>query len=321
MAVSVNKRALKILEGMLSEEDALGIKSFRSKCGATVVDCGVKAPGSCRAGIYVAEICLGGLASISLTLKAYGDLTLPAIEEAVDFPAIACMCSQYAGWRIAFKGFRGLGSGPARALALKPRKLFEKIGYRDSSDEAVLVLEADEYPPDGALAAIAEVCHVDPENLYVLVAPTNSVVGSIQVSCRVVETGIHRLDVLGFDVKRVEQGLGRCPVAPLHPDPTIMMGLANDALIYAGEVFLTVSFQDDSELASLVREASSTTSPSYGKPFYEIYREAGFDFYRIDPRIFAPASITVLNRASGRVFRSGRVDAGLLANFWERYLS
>ena len=312
LRVSVNKEAMKIVDKMLSEEESLNIKSYKSKSGATVIDCGVEVVGGYRAGIYVSEVCLGGLATISLTLDTYDDLSLPSIVEFIDSPTIACMGSQYAGWKISYEKFSALGSGPARALALKPKKLFKKIEYQDYSDEAVLVLEANEYPPDEALVNVASACKVDPKNLYVIVAPINSIVGSIQVSCRVVEVGIHKLDVVGFDIKRILGGFGKCPIAPLHPDPMIMMGLTNDVLIYAGDVSITVSYENDEELASLVSKVPSSTSPSYGKPFYEIYKEAGFDFYKVDPRIFAPASITTYNKVSGRVHKGGRVNMKLL---------
>ena len=52
-------------------------------------------------------------------------------------PVLACLGSQYAGWSLAAskeetggKKFFSLGSGPARALAVK-EPLFDELGYRD----------------------------------------------------------------------------------------------------------------------------------------------------------------------------------------------
>ncbi|RLF23730.1 MAG: methenyltetrahydromethanopterin cyclohydrolase [Thermoprotei archaeon] len=314
--VSVNKRSLKILDKMLSEADVLGIKYFKSKIGATIVDCGVEAKAGYAAGLYVAEICLGGLASVSIRLREYDGVTLPVVEEFTDHPVIACMASQYAGWSIRGDGFSALGSGPARALAKKPKKLFEEIGYEDQSDETVIVLEASRFPPESVLKDIADKCGVSPQNLYVIVVPTSSPAGAVQISARIVETGIHRLHVLGFKLDRILQGLGVCPIAPLHPDSTIMMGRTNDALIYAGEVTLTVRHEDDKKLEKLINEAPSCRSSSYGKPFYEIFKEAGFDFYKVDPRIFAPSSLTIFNVMSGKIHRAGRVNIDVLRSSW-----
>jgi len=50
----------------------------------------------------------------------------------------------------------------------------------------------------------------------------------------------------------------------------------------------------------------------YGKPFFQIFKEAGYDFYKIDPGIFSPAQITVNNLRDGKVYTAGKVDVPLL---------
>jgi len=317
MTVSVNKESVKIVDEMISQADVLGIKCFFSKVGSTIIDCGIEVPGGYQAGLYVAKVCLGGLGAVALNLRRYDDFYIPVIEEFIDNPIIACMASQYAGWSIKYENFTALGSGPARALALKPKKLFQKIGYKDDFDEAVIVLETSKYPPDGALVEISNKCSINPKNLYVIVVPTNSIAGSIQVSSRIVEVGMHRLDTLGFELKSIVYGAGVCPIAPVHPDPTIMIGRTNDAIIYAGEVDLMIVYDKDEDLKSIVKNASSDASSSYGKTFYEIFKEAGFDFYNVDPKIFAPASITLRNISTGRSYRSGTVNRKLLIRSFE----
>ena len=39
----------------------------------------------------------------------------------------------------------------------------------------------------------------------------------------------------------------------------------------------------------LVNKAPSINSKDYGKPFLDIFLNAGKDFYKIDPGLFAPA--------------------------------
>lgn len=314
--ISLNKLALKIVDEIIEKKDILRVEVLKAENGATVIDCGVKAEGGYEAGVYLAQVCLAGLARITLHHRVYGDVVLPVIDQFIEHPVLACMASQYAGWRISHEKYFAMGSGPARALAKKPKKLYKEIGYEDDSDEAVLVLEASKLPNTEVLNVIAEKCGVTPNNLYVLVASTSSIAGSIQISCRIAETGIHRLHTLHFPLDKIISAAGVCPIAPVHPDSTIMMGRTNDALIYAGETFYIVDFENEDELKEFVEKTPSSKSPSYGKPFFEIFKEAGYDFYKIDPGLFAPATITVYNRKTGNTFSSGSINIDVLKESW-----
>ena len=42
--------------------------------------------------------------------------------------------------------------------------------------------------------------------------------------------------------------------------------------------------------------------------FLDIFKEAGFDFYKIDPNIFAPAVVAINNIKSGKTFSAGSLD-------------
>ncbi len=54
-----------------------------------------------------------------------------------------------------------------------------------------------------------------------LIARTASVVGSVQISARVVERGMHKVRELGFDIKCVTSGYGTCPIASVAEDAEI----------------------------------------------------------------------------------------------------
>jgi methenyltetrahydromethanopterin cyclohydrolase len=200
-----------------------------------------------------------------------------------------------------------MGSGPARALSLKPKEVYEKIGYTDSSDVAVLVLETSQEPPEEAVAKICEGCNVSPESLFLVLAPTSSVAGSVQISGRIVETGLHKLTELGLDPKLVTNACGYAPIAPVHPKLAQAMGRTNDAIIYAGTAYYAVN-ADDEELKGLLEKAPASASKGYGKPFMEIFKEAGYDFYKIDPGLFAPAVFVINNSKTGKTFRAGKTD-------------
>jgi methenyltetrahydromethanopterin cyclohydrolase len=138
--------------------------------------------------------------------------------------------------------------------------------------------------------------------------PTSSVAGSVQISGRIVETGLHKLTELGFDPKLVTHVCGYTPLVPVHPKLAQSMGRTNDALIYGGTAYYTVSSNDDEELKRLLNKAPASASKSYGKPFTEIFKEADYDFYKIDPGLFAPAVFVINNSKTGKTFRAGKID-------------
>ena len=313
--ISVNLEAARIVEQMIGQAELLGIEAQRLGCGARVVDCGVAVPGGLQAGKGLAEVCMGGLGQVSFIPLEFTDddgsqFWLPGLSVAVDRPAIGCMASQYAGWAIKREKFFAMGSGPARALAVV-EKLYDKLGYRDRSESAVIVLETRQMPGDDVAAYIAGKCGVDPANLTMLVAPTASLAGSIQISARVVETGLHKLVELGFDVTKVLSGYGSAPIATIDKDDLHAIGRTNDCVLYGGQVSYVVQADDD-ELAGLIDQIPSSASRDYGQPFYRLFKHVGGDFYAIDPMLFSPAQVTINNVSSGKSFSAGRLSAGVL---------
>ncbi len=296
--MNLNEKAVWIARQMMAAEQDLRIR-VTTVADATVVDCGVKAEGSFEAGRLFIKACMGGLAEVDFHL---GDPGLPWVQVATSHPAVACIGAQKAGWMIRGGGFRALASGPARVLAGKPRKTYEKLGYKEAADVALAILEAGSYPPEKVVRGIAGDCGVEAENLYILLARTASLVGSIQVSGRAAETALYRMDALGYDIREVGHVMATAPVAPVVGDDAAMMGVTNDMIIYGSRVYLSTA----SELR--VDEIPSRASAAYGKPFGEIFKEAGYDFYNIDQGIFAPAEICVTNPARGTIKKSGRVN-------------
>ena len=185
MMVSVNLEAKKTVDVMIEKADALNIAVSTLDNGATVLDCGVNVDGSFKAGELYTKVCLGGLADVGISIP--GDLSekfaLPSVKIKTDSPSISTLGSQKAGWSVSVGDFFALGSGPARAIALKPAETYEEIDYEDKdADLAILTLEADVLPGEDVAQYIADECDVDVKNVYLLVAPTSSLVGSIQIS-------------------------------------------------------------------------------------------------------------------------------------------
>lgn len=311
-ALSVNRLAWKLLERLCERSDYYGVKVEETSSGTKIVDAGIRARGGFQAGKIIAEICMGGCGRADITCKRYGELELLSIFVHTDHPVIATLCSQYAGWRIKEGEYFAIGSGPARALALKPREIYDRIGYKDNSDKAVVVLETEKQPPANLIERFAKECRVSPENLAIILTPTTSIAGATQVSARTVETGIHKLDKLGLDPNLILHAWGWAPIPPIHPKFTQAMARANDAILYGGTAYCTGEYEDEEELQEIVEKAPSKASEDYGKPFIEIFKEANGDFYKIDPNLFAPAVLVVNNVKTGNVFRAGEINVEVL---------
>ncbi len=312
--LSVNQLAWKLAEKLLNDQAFYGVHASKTTAGATVIDAGVNVPGGFQAGKILTELCMGGAGKAQLGFKAYGDLTLPSITVSSDHPVVAALGSQFAGWRIKEPdGTIAIGSGPARALALKPKNVYEKIGYKDASDKAVLTLESNTLPSDALIEKVTGACNITAENLVAVVAPTASIAGLTQVAGRVVEVGIHKLRTLGLSPKLIRYAVGYAPIPPRCGEFEVAMARTNDAILYGGTVYLVVEHDDEAALKKIVEQAPSNTSKDYGKPFLQIFREADRDFYKIDHNLFAPAVLMVNNAKTGKVFKAGEINSKVLA--------
>ncbi|MEM2202435.1 MAG: methenyltetrahydromethanopterin cyclohydrolase [Candidatus Bathyarchaeia archaeon] len=310
--LSVNRLAWKLLEKLCKNPEYYGVKVERAENGALLVDAGINAKGGFQAGKIITEICMGGCGKVRISCRQYGELELPTIFVYTDHPAIATLGSQFAGWNIKEGDYFAIGSGPARAIAQKPKEIYERIGYRDECDKAIVVLETDKYPPETLIERLARDCKVKAENLAIVLTPTASVAGATQVAGRIVETGIHKLNKLGFDPNAVIYAWGCAPIPPIHPKFVKAMARTNDAILYGGITYYTVDYENEEELAKTVEKAPSKTSKGYGRPFLEIFKAAGYDFYKIDPNIFAPAVVIVNNLRTGSVFKAGEINLNAL---------
>jgi len=304
----VNRTAWTLAKKLRDQAEEFGVIVKETRSGAILIDAGIEAKGGFLAGRIITEICLGGYGKAEIFCKQYDDLEFPSIFIHTDHPAIATLGSQFAGWQIKVGKYTAIASGPARALALKPRELYEQIEYGDKADVAVLVLETDKEPSEEVITYISDECKVASNRLSLILVPTSTIAGSTQISGRIVETGMHKLMELGFDPKLITNACGYAPIAPVHPKFAQAMGRTNDAIMYAGVAYYTTSYDDDEGLRKLVDKAPSSASKSYGKPFFEIFKEADYDFYKIDPGLFAPAVLVVNNAKTGSTFKAGRID-------------
>jgi methenyltetrahydromethanopterin cyclohydrolase len=287
----------------------LGVATDAS--GATLVDAGIARRGGLEAGRRIAEICLGGLGEVSFG-PGSGHWPWHVTVHTSD-PVLACLGSQYAGWSLKSDetAFFALGSGPGRSLAAR-EPLFEELGYRDRADVSVLVLEVDHPPPSSLLRQIARDCGVAAERLTIIMTPTHSLAGCVQICARSLEVALHKAHYLKFPLERIVDGIGTAPLPPPAPDFVAAMGRTNDAILYGGTVQLFVD-GPEAEAEQLARELPSSASRDYGRPFAEVFAAYKGDFYQIDPLLFSPGLVQITALSTGRSFRSGRIDPAVIA--------
>ncbi len=189
--------------------------------------------------------------------------------------------------------------------------LFEGLLPREQTDVAVGVLETAKLPPEEVVRYIAEACGIAPGGLTLLAARTASQAGAVQVVARSVETALHKLHELGFDLTRIASGWGVAPLPPVAADDLAAIGRTNDAVLYGGEVVLWVR-GDDASLEEMGPRVPSNASPDFGEPFGQIFARYDHDFYKIDPHLFSPAAVTFMNLDTGRTFRFGKTAPEIL---------
>jgi len=308
--LKLNERGLAAAQPLLSLPAEFRVSLHKAGCGATLVDCGVKAPGGQAAGRILAEVCLAGLGSVRIAPGGSQAWSGPVATIATDHPVAACMASQYAGWELKGDKFFAMGSGPMRAAGSR-EKLFEQIDYRERPAAAIGVVESGKLPPDETVAEIAEACGVAPEQLTLLCARTASLAGTIQVVARSVETALHKMHELEFPLEQVVSGFGAAPLPPVAGDDLTGVGRTNDAMLYGGEVTLWVQC-DDEALTAIGPRIPSNASADHGRPFKAIFESYDCDFYKIDPFLFSPAVITLNNLRTGRIFRYGKLAPEVL---------
>jgi len=309
--LSINKLAYNLTKKLVENPEYYRVKIKKLPSGATVIDTGIKAHGGYEAGLMVTRIAMGGAGTAELGYADFDGFKLPTVNVSTDHPAIALFGAQLAGWRIKPEGYTADGSGPARALALKPKDVFKKIEYKDESNVAVLLMEAEGLPPDAAAYYIAERANVEPENVVMVMTTITSLAGMVQISGRIVETGLFRLDQLGLDPKKILYGVGYAPVMPVHTDGGVAMGRAEDALTYGGVTSFIVD-EKESILEEISKKAPSSNCKDYGKTSYEIYKAVDFDFTQIDPALFAPAEIMLSCAKTGKTFAAGKINTKII---------
>lgn len=307
---SVNQLSEPLVRKLLQQADALQLGVSTHETGCTIIDAGIQHAGSAEAGRIVAEICMGGLGEVTLQADDRFADWHEAIAVSSAQPVLACLASQYAGWALSYEKFFSLGSGPARALAQR-EDLFKELAYVDAADSTCIVLETDKVPPVQVIEKIVRDTKISPENLTIILTPTSSIAGVVQIVGRVLEVALHKAHTLHFPLQHIVSGTGLAVLPPVSKDFMTGMGRTNDAILFGGQVTLQVT-GDDAAASELASNLPSSASKDYGRTFAEVFKSVNMDFYKIDPMLFSPAKVTVTNLDTGSVFEAGQLNADLI---------
>ena len=311
MRMLLNRWALWVVEALLARAEERRVAVHPIEGGGRYVDCGIEARGGWLAGVELARICMGDLAQVSIMPGDVGGRAVPLIQVVTDHPVQACLASQYAGWALKDGKFFAMGSGPMRAAAGN-EAIYDVIGYRETAEAVVGILETRKPPTAAIVAKIASSCKVEAKAVTLLVAPTASLAGGVQIVARSVETALHKLAELKFELSRIVSAYGTAPLPPVAADDLSAIGRTNDAVLYGVRVVLAVT-GDDASLESVGAKVPSSASRDYGEPFANIFARYNNDFYAVDPHLFSPAEVFFHNVETGNVCAFGCHNPEVLA--------
>ncbi len=308
--MNLNAKAYELSRSIVAASDALGVKVHSVEGGGEVIDAGIEATGSLAAGVELARLCLSGCGEVVVEEETETPWRTARVHVKTFDPVHACLASQYAGWRLSVGKFFAMGSGPMRA-AYAGEKLFEELGYSESPDVAVGVLEGDHIPNAEIFRYIAEKTGVSPSSIVLAIAPTNSLAGGVQIVARSVETALHKLHNLEFDLASIVRGVGDAPVPPVADDSLEALGRTNDSMLYGAQVTLYVS-GDEAAIEHVGPRVPASSSSDHGTPFRKIFARYDHDFYKIDPHLFSPAQVTFIHTETHKRWTFGRVEPDIL---------
>ncbi len=308
MVNGLNVDAERLCQTVAANSDELDVVCSKTTNGTTILDFGTDRQGTMAAGIELARICMADRANVSLSTNA-GVLGLEMLQVETDQPVLACIASQYAGWPFSTENLFSMCSGPAR-LKRGREEILHVCELTTDDQNAVGILETNQTPVAKDVAEFADECRCRTEQLTLCLARTCSLPGTIQVVARSVETAMHKLFEMGFDLNKVVRGAGNAPMPPAAKDDYIAMGWTNDAILYGGEVHLWVDELPDVD--EFVTTIPSSSSEQFGRPFKDIFEEYNRDFYKVDRMLFSPAKVTVTCLASGKSATAGEIRSDLL---------
>ena len=325
LKTGLNNSALSLVSKLVKEAEVYSVSIEKPQSGATLIDAGLKAEGGFLAGEIIIEICLGGYGTAKVFPMQYESLIFPSVFVYTDHPTISTLASQLGGWHIKLGTLEAVASGPARSLALEPLSLFEKIGYKEESNVAVLVLRTESTPSEDLIQHIANKCKVETDNLYLIHFSSMSIVGVMQSSARTVEAGLFNLMTFGLNPWLVRHAWGCAPIGLVPSTPEEGITGEHVPVACGGIANYMVSYDNDEQLgkwvamipvssSKMIQEARELAARN---PLYsDIIKDIGVDLDALDNKTLSPAIVAVTNLKTGKNFRAGTLDMDALKSYF-----
>lgn len=315
---SVNDEAIEIAKRLvIPRQEELQIHCFRQSNGCHIIDMGVNARGGWKAGKFYVEMALGGLGELRYTQKNYAGYSMPAVAVFVDFPDVAEMSCHVSSCRFSYQDREITFSGPIRAK--RPDRFSKFVPYYDNTQQVLASYQIDSMPTEDLTDTLAREAGISPENLYLLVASTGSLVGTIQVCARNVEQAYPTLFVNKFDLQAIKYACGITPVVSVVQDEMEAYGRVNDCLIYGQETLLYVDCEDEQiiSILPLITMDQERNQDVYAIPFRQIFARCNNDWCQVPRHWDAPNKINFYNLRTNHYFTAGtQCDAVLMGGFW-----
>jgi len=299
----LNATALDVVDEAIDFADELGVSVHHLENDAVVVDFGVAEDGGIEAGLLLAEIVTGGLATVGTRLGNVAGTPIPHVELACDHPELALRSSSRADWQPALMD--AVGSGPARLLV--ENGYAPVTDHEEAFDFAVLALASDRLPEEPVAEDVASRCGVPTSGVFLPTAPLTSVTGGVWMAARAAETAISRLAHLGYDTSAVLSAVGSAPVPPVAGDRRRALRRTGDAIAHGGSVHLTV----EEEFDRFGAVPYGATEHGHGS-VEAVFEEAGWDLRALAAGTVAPARATIDVRG-GHTYTLGTREEDRLA--------
>jgi methenyltetrahydromethanopterin cyclohydrolase len=311
--ISVNKESMTIVRKIIENPEIYKVAVNKIK-GVTIIDCGITVQGGWEIAREFTKILYGGISEIyfeTFPIPIDG-VYYRGVNVSSDHVVLQQAGCNISGWELKPGVFAPILAGPGRTIARKVGDWLQKYtDYQDNCQEAVITIETSKEISEEEIDNLLEATGVHPNNLYILVAPSGSVVCSVQVAARILEQTLHRLCDEGFELDAIINAHGFCIIPPVICDDLIAMGRLNDVLIYGGQSTYTVDCEDE-EIEKVIHKIVAINSPAYGEPFKDIYQRNGCDFYRVPMGLYSPAKVIMNNQRTGRVFSAGKINVEIL---------
>ena len=201
--------------------------------GGRYIDCGIERPGGLLPGVELARICLAGLAQ-SRDRAGRGRRAAPItmIQVVTDHPVRACLASQYAGWAIKEGKYFAMGSGPMRAAAgTEAIYDIDRTSREHRTSSSACSRPASRRLPRSSGRSRRPAGSSRRRSRCSSPRPP-AWPAACRSSARSVETALHKLAELKFDLSRIVSAHGTAPLPPVAADDLAAIGRTNDAILY-----------------------------------------------------------------------------------------